>query len=214
MKTNSLLLFLPLIIVTTFSSTDSSTWVLRKSKNGISVYTRYAEGSSIKEVRVIDTVKSTYSAEVALLLDTKNFTKWVYHCTTYKVLKSINEQEQYYYLLTSVPFPFSNRDVVTDSKISQDSATKTVTINTIATPDFLPVVQGVVRIQHYHSIYTLTRLADGKLQIDYTAFGDPGGDIPDWLINANIVVGPYKTTLEMNKRLPQYQKASFAFIKE
>ncbi len=214
MKLNSILLFLPLIIVIGFSSNDSSDWVLRKNKNGIAVYTRYHEGSGIKEIWVIDTVNSSLSGVVAVLLDAENFHKWVYHCSEYKILKLINDREQYDYELTDVPWPFSDRDLITDSKISQDSLTKTVTISSMAAPGYIPDKPGILRIKQFQSVYTLTELGNGKIKIDYTAFGNPGGDIPDWLINANIVVGPYKSTFRMNKQLPQYQSASFSFIKE
>lgn len=213
-KLNSALLLLPLIIAISLSSNDSAGWVLRKNKNGIAVYTRYAAGSNLKEIRVIDTVKSSLSGIVALLLDTKNYPTWVYRCSEYKTLKLINDQEQYNYELINVPWPFSDRDVVTDSKITQDSLTKAVTINTIVAPNYLPEAHGIVRIKQYHSVYILTKLVSGKIRIDYTGYADPGGNIPAWLINSNIVTGPYNSTLSMNNRLPQYQSGSYSFIKE
>jgi hypothetical protein len=214
MKLNFTLLFLPLVIGISFSSNDSSDWVLRKNENGIAVYTRYTTGTNIKEIWVIDTVKSSLSAVVALLLDTKNYPAWVYRCIECKTLKLINDGEQYDYELTDVPWPFHNRDVITNSKISQDSLTKIVTINSIGDPDYLPDLGGIVRIRRFHSIYKLTKLESGKIRIDYTLYGDPGGNIPTWLINASIVIGPYNTTVEMNKLLPLYQSASYSFIKE
>src|SRR5450432_3287214 len=131
-KLNSVLLFLSLIIAIGFSAHDSGDWVLRKNKNGIAIYTRYTDGYSIKQLRLIDTVQSSLSGIVALLGDTKNYTEWVYHCSESKTLKLINDQEQYDYELISVPWPFNNRDLISDSKISQDSLTKTVTIITVA----------------------------------------------------------------------------------
>ncbi len=214
MKLSSTLLFLPLIIAISLSSNDSASWVLRKNENGIAVYTRYATGSSIKEIWVIDTVKSSLSGVVALLLDTKNYPAWVYRCRECKTLKLINDWEQYDYELTDVLWPFDDRDVITDTKISQDSFTKTVTINSIGAPDYMPDVDGTVRIRQFHSVYKLSKLESGKIKVDYTLYGNPGGHIPAWLINASIVIGPYNSTLEMNKRLPQYQSASCSFIKE
>jgi hypothetical protein len=208
------LLFLPFLVVFNFSSNDPTGWVLRKNDNGIAVYTRYTTGTNIKEIWVIDTVKSSMSAVIALLLDTKHYPSWVYRCITCKTLKSINAQEEYDYELTDVPWPFHDRDVISDSKISQDSLTKTVTVNSIGVPDYIPDVGSVERIKQFHSVYKLTKLAEGKIRIDYTLYGDPGGNIPAWLINASIVIGPYNTTLEMNKLLPQYQWATFPFIKE
>jgi hypothetical protein len=214
MKLNSILLFLPLMIAISFSLNDSTGWVLRKNEKGIAVYTRYATGTNIKEIWIIDTVKSSLSAVVALLLDTKNYPEWVYKCRECKTLELINDQEQYDYEITELPWPFHNRDVISDSKISQDTLTNVVTINSIGNPDYMPDLGGIVRIRQFHSVYKLTKLVNGKIKIDYTLYGDPGGNIPTWLINASIVIGPYNTTVEMNKRLPLYQSASYPFIKE
>jgi hypothetical protein len=213
-KPNSVLIFFLFIITISFSANDSGSWVLRKNKNGIAIYTRYEDGFSIKELRLVDTVQSSLSGIVGLLLDTKNYTSWVYHCSESKTLKLINDQEEYDYELISVPWPFNDRDLISDSKISQDSSTKTVTINTVAAPGYIPDVDGVVRIKQFNSVYILTKLAGGKIKIDYTVYADPGGNIPVWLINANIVSGPYNTFFSMNERLSQYQSASFSFIKE
>jgi hypothetical protein len=213
-RPNRAFLFFLLIITISFSANDSGDWVLRKNKNGIAIYTRYEEGFSIKELKLVDTVQSSLSGVVGQLLDTKNYTAWVYHCSESKTLKLINDQEEYDYEVISVPWPFNNRDLISDSKISQDSLTKTVTINTVAAPTYIPEVEGVVRIKQFNSVYILTKLAAGKIRIDYTVYTDPGGNIPVWLINANIVSGPYNTFYAMNERLPQYQSASFLFIKE
>lgn len=208
------LLFLQLFISSHITSDRSKGWNLRKNENGIAVYTRYASNSDIKEIWVVDTVKTTLSAVVAVLLDTKNYSNWVYRCRICKTLKIINDKEQYDYELTSVPWPFEDRDVITDSKISQDSVTKVVTVNSKGAPDYIPDSTGVVRIKNFHSIYTLTKLTDGRIKVDYALYGDPGGNIPAWLINANIVVGPYNSTLEMNKQLAKYQSANYSFIIE
>jgi hypothetical protein len=214
MKLKFTLLFLPLIITISISSNDSGSWNLRQNENGIAVYTRYTAGTNIKEIWVIDTVKSSMSAVVALLTDTKHYTSWVYKCVKCSTLKSISSTEEYDYELTDVPWPFHDRDVISDSKISQDSLTKIVTVNSTGIPDYIPDVKGVVRIRQFHSVYKITELTAGKIRIDYILYGDPGGNIPAWLINASIVIGPYNTTVVMNKLLPKYQWATFPFIKE
>lgn len=214
MKLRRILILAPLILVISFSLGDSNNWVLKRHENGIEVYTRDAVGYSIKQIRIIDTVKSSLSGIVAIILDLKNYPSWVYRCGAGKTLTLINNREQYDYELTDVPWPFENRDVITYSKIDQDSLTKTVTISSEAMPDYLPSVNGTVRIRQFHSLYVLKKLINGSVKVDYTLYADPGGDIPAWLVNATIIIGPYNSTAEMIKRLPQYQSMSYPFIKE
>src|ERR1044071_4416289 len=79
---------------------DSTDWVLRKNENGIIVYTRLAEGSNLKEVKVVNEVNSALAGLVALLLDVKNYPNWIYACSEASTLKMLNEQEQYQHQTT------------------------------------------------------------------------------------------------------------------
>ena len=69
-----------LIACCAFAFAETYSWVLQKKENGIAVYTRPMKGYDFKEVRVVNKVKSSLTAIVALLLDTKNYPKWQYGC--------------------------------------------------------------------------------------------------------------------------------------
>jgi ribosome-associated toxin RatA of RatAB toxin-antitoxin module len=210
----SFFFFIILFSLCRISSADSTDWVLQKNENGIAVYTRYAQGTHIKEVRVVNVVESSLSGLVALLLDVKNYPNWIYACSEASVLKEINSLEQYQYQVTDVPWPVSDRDVVSHFKLQQDSITKIVTAMNTAKPEYIPKKDDRVRVQHFQSNYKFTPLPDGKVKVEFELYVDPGGNVPDWLINSNIVTAPYKTTLALIKQLPDYQKASFDFIRE
>jgi len=197
-----------------FSSVDYTGWELKKNNNGIMLYTRSTIGSNIKSVRVVDTVQSTLNGIVALLLDVKDYPTWIDHCTEAKVLKVINAQEQYKYVKVGLPWPFDDRDIVAYFKITQDSVTRQVTLTTTSTPDYMPETPGIVRIVDYQSVYILTPLSKGIVQIEFEFHANPTGAIPAWLINANIISGPFNTTLEMRKVLPQYQGIHYTFISD
>lgn len=189
-------------------------WTLKKSDGGIDVYTRYMPTTTLKEVRVNNTVKSSLSGIVALLLDTKNYSNWIYACKEERTLKVISDREQYQYQVTKIPWPFSNRDLATDFKITQDSVTKVVTIASTCNPQLIAPQLGCVRIEHFQSTYILTPVAGGNVQVQFELFVDPGGSVPDWLINDNIVRAPYNTTVGMLDELPKYQSVKVPFIKE
>jgi len=202
------------ILFSSFSPEASSDWILQKNENGITVYTRYTDGSKIKEVRVVNIVSSSLSGLVALLLDTRNYPQWIYGCSESKALKIISEKELYNYQVTDVPWPFTDRDVVSDFKVAQDSVTKIVKFTKSCLADFLPEKNDMVRIQKIESSYTLTPLGHGNVQVIMQMSIDPGGNVPAWFVNYNLVVAPYKTTEAMIVQLPQYQSASYSFIQE
>jgi hypothetical protein len=206
------LLFSTLLIG--LSVAASLNWNFRKYEDGIAVYTRSSATSPIKEVKLVDTVKSSLSAIVALMNDSKNYPAWIYHCEAAKTLKVINASEEYKYELINVPWPFSNRDIVTDFKVTQDPATKVVTMISSAVPDYLPATDGVVRIRDFYSIYKLTPLSNGAVRVEYELDVNPTGKIPAWLINANVVSGPFASAVALTKQLPKYQAMCYSFVRE
>jgi hypothetical protein len=203
-----------LYLLPTFFSENQADWELKKDENGIAVYTRYAENSHLKEVRSVTEVKSSLSAIVALLFDVKNYPHWIYACSEASTLKVVDDHEEDHYQVTRLPWPLDNRDMIWHFNVEQDAATKIVTITNTSEPDYIPDKKGIVRVKRVQSSYRLTPLDSGKVNVEFEIFVDPGGSIPVWLINANIVMAPYKTTVAMIKQLPDYQKASFPFIKE
>src|SRR5436305_406504 len=138
---NSIFLFFVFVSLHKSSFADSTDWVLQKNENGITVYTRHAEGSHLKEVKVVNVVESSLSGLVALLLDVKNYPNWIYACSQASVLKDINKLEQYQYQVTDVPWPVSDRDVASHFKIEQDLTTKIVSVTNIGKPEYIPPKQ-------------------------------------------------------------------------
>jgi len=202
-------IFLPLS-----SSGDQHDWELKKEENGIKVYTRYAENSRLKEVRAVTEVESSLSGIVALLLDVKNYPNWIYACGEASTLKAVSNHEEYHYQVTNLPWPFDDRDMIWHFNIEQEGSAKIVNITNTSEPDYIPAKKGIERVIRVQSTYKLTPLNGGKVEVEFEIFVDPGGSIPAWLINANIVRAPYKTTEAMIKQLPNYQTASFPFIAE
>lgn len=202
------------ILFTAFVDDNSGSWVLQKNENGIIVYTRTMEGSQIKEVRVVNKVKSSLAGMVALLLDTKNYTNWIYACTESHSIKVVNPQEIYNYQVTDFPWPVSDRDLICNFKVSQDSMTRMVSFTKTGMPGYLPEKTPYVRIRDFQSNYRLIPLPHDSVSVELEMKVDPGGDIPKWLINANIVMAPYKSTITMMTQIPKYQSASYSFIRE
>lgn len=197
-----------------YSTSDEYNWRLEKNENGIKVYSRPMKGFDFREVRVVNKVKSTLAAIVAVIFDTKNYPKWVYGCSGTSTLKTLNDQEIYNYQVTDLPWPLSDRDVVSHFKVSQDPSTFVVTFSKTGMSDYIPDKEGMVRVQHFQSITVLTPLPGDSVQIELEMHLDASGNIPDWVVNDNMVAAPYNSTMSMLKRIPLYQTAYYYFIKE
>lgn len=212
-----LIFFLPVLALFSFvQEKQESKWELRKFENGISVYSRTAEGSNIKELKSVFQIKTSLSSIVALLDDFESYPQWVYRCAKSSTLKKTSDQELIHYQSVAPPWPVSNRDIIVKVDLTQDPVTKVILQKSTCIPDYIPRVEGHIRVVLFKALWTLTPLKNGLVNVEYQLLLDPGGMVPAWVINLGIVDGPYETELKMKKWLfkEKYQSAKISFITE
>ncbi len=204
------------LIVLLFGSSQAwaQAWELKSEEDGIKVYTRPVKNSDIKAIRVESTLEdATLSQLAAVILDIPASDEWVYATKFCRVKKVISQNEFIYHSEIEVPWPVSNRDFIVRVKVDQDSVTKKMTVGGENLPKYLSEQDGVVRIMHTVSNWTVT--PKGKdLHIDFTLHVNPGGSIPAWLINLFATRGPMETFLNLRSQVkkPEYKDASFSFL--
>jgi hypothetical protein len=110
----------------------------------------------------------------------------------------------------------SDRDVVLHTRLEQDPNTNTVLSTSEANPDLIPPVKDVIRIRRANTKWSLFPGVGGWVYTEYEIYSDPGGTIPDWLVNMAIDMGPRETMNSIRNflRQPKYQNAKLAYIKE
>lgn len=193
---------------------DFESWRLEKDAKGIKVYTKLENGEVLAKVKIRSNITHSMSSVVALFLDVPGMTSWVYNCGKSNIIERISDTEMVNYQLIKAPWPVSDRDMVVKMQVIQDPKTKVVKVHSVSVPDYIPEVSGVVRIPKMESTYHLVPLADGTIELDYYLHFDPGGLVPEWLVNSSIVLGPYNSTEKMLEKIRQdrYQEARFDFI--
>lgn len=216
MNTKSIFLLILFIVCTRLTFSQDNNWKLSKDQNGIRIYTRQVEGYAIEELRTQVTVKAPMSAVVAVITDADRYSTWIYSCTSSSILKKVSETEQYQYQVNDLPYPFSDRDIAIHFKIWLDAQTKKVFTSSVAEPEYIPVKEGLVRLPVFVGGYEITPLPDGSINIDYQVRFDPGGNIPDWLVNMFIVKAPYESTVKLRDLIQsgKYDAAKFTFLNQ
>jgi hypothetical protein len=209
----TLLLFL-LLFLKLFSASAQTDWKLNTESDGIKIYTSLVPGSKIKAVMVDCDFKATASQFVSVLLDIKASPEWLYHTKLCTVVKQVSPSELYYYSEVSLPWPADNRDFVGHITVTQNPDTKVITMDGPAVPGFVPIKEGIVRIDHSGSQWLITPLANGELRVKYTLHVDPGGALPAWMVNMFAAEGPTQIfkKLKLQLQKPLYKNAVLPFI--
>ncbi|MES1219819.1 MAG: START domain-containing protein [Bacteroidota bacterium] len=211
---NYFLSLITLFIVTAFADAQDM-WQLKLDKEGIKVYTKKCDGTPVKSVKAECVMTTSVSDLTAILLDINKSKEWIYATKSVSVLKEISPSEIIYYSEVELPWPVSNRDFIVDLSVTQDSATKIVTVTSINKSNLIAPSKDVVRVEHSWSQWKISPLPGGRLNVEYELQVDPGGKIPAWLTNMFATTGPFYTFQKLKEQLKKagHQDASLAFIK-
>ncbi|MCZ4293569.1 START domain-containing protein [Vibrio sinaloensis] len=200
-------IILILLMVSSASYSYASThWQFEGDADGISIFSRH-HSDGLVEIRARMFAPTSYAAFLALLEDTENVPNWIDNVSHSRVLRQISPNENIVYTQFSAPWPAKDRDMVTYSKYALDEIGFTLKIED-APQSILTEQEGYVRISEVQATWTLQKLTNGMTLIEYTAFANPGGALPNWLINKLAKESARSTFEGLKQQLPNYQDDS------
>ncbi|MEQ1747374.1 MAG: START domain-containing protein [Saprospiraceae bacterium] len=193
---------------------DGSGWIFKKEKSGIKVY--YRKTSDIHEMKLATTLEASLSGVAQMLDEVPYFTKWGYKISEARLVKRISPSEMIYYARVDFPWPLNDRDLVLHTKLVQDPENRIITATSTAEPIHVPEVDGIIRMKKVHTRWTVRPGASKHLELEYYLYSDPGGSLPNWVINLALDMGPRETIKRMREMLkePRYHNVKLAHIKE
>jgi hypothetical protein len=170
-------------------------WNLVKEEAGIKVYTKTESGSDYKAFKAEMQLSCKIEDIVEVLKNTDNNNKWIVNCREVKLIKT-EDNDKYYYIETSLPWPFENRDMVYHFQyIEINSEQVRVTVTGI--PDYIKPTEGIVRMVKADGYWILTSNGTQMTAVTYQMHVEPGGLIPAWLANPFIKNVPFSTFREL-----------------
>lgn len=204
------------VLVASSALASTGEWRLERDRDDIQIYTRAVEDRSIREVRGDTQIAARLSSVVAVLTDISARPLLSDSIADAAVVQRDSETRYQVYSVMKAPWPFSNRDMLNQCEIAQDSASLAVTISSVALAEGVPPKKGHTRIVDSRQEWRLTPSEDGTINVQLFAFTDPGGTVPDSLINSLSVSSPFKTldALRALSQQPKYRDAALDFVKE
>jgi len=193
-----------LVFLISICGFSQSSWNLKKDKNDIQIYTRDYPDSKFKEYKANMLVKTSLETVKNIILDGDNLKNWNFKTTQSKLLKKVNEDSYIVYMYNDMPWPVLNRDHISNVKVSYPS-TSSILISITPNNDFLPLEDNIVRITNFKGFWLLEETPEG-ISITQQLFGDPGGGIPSWLVNSQVVKAPYTSFGNLKSLLKNKQK--------
>ena len=173
------------------TSSHAADWTLGRQEDGITVHTRPVDGSGIDEFRGVAEVDAPAEAIVALLRDSNRFKDWFPNTPESRLLDR-NGAVSHQYSVMATPWPVSDRDNVLRSVLSRDTETGVVEITVTADPDHYPEQPDRVRVRRAKGLWRFEPLSESRTRVTFQMHLEPGGGIPQWMINARVVATPFE----------------------
>jgi START domain len=193
-------IFTALFLVFAAHSFAQSAWELKKDENGILIYSRSVKESKYDELKAVFDLPGTYDQLRTILNDVNNYKTWVCNTAASHLVERKSETEMVYYSRVSAPWPVSNRDFYSDTRIWMDSANHQMRLSSRSINQF-PPTGHIVRIAFLRSEWIITAPSPGTLHVEYTLSWDPGGNIPAFLANAVSTSGPLQSFSQLKRKM-------------
>lgn len=201
--------------IVAFSEYD---WHLIRDEDNIQVYLKKFWADDVKSFKGVVEIQSSLDSLLAVIIDVEACSDWIHHCANPAILLRKAFLESYHYQVHKLPFPALNREFILHSKVTRIPETGTVLIQIKAVPEFCNETikqctmiedQPMVRVEHSHGQYLLEPLPDNTTRVTWEHHTNPGGFLPNWLINRLIREVPFRTLQGLRKKVfeDKYQKA-------
>lgn len=186
-------------------------------RQDVRVWTVPTPGEPLRGFRAVTTVRSTLAGLVALLMDTEAAPRWIFRTERMQLLRC-DERAGTFVVLADMDFwPLTGRDAVVEGRIVQDPDSLAVLVDSRSTAlAEVPPRAGRVRMPALRGRWDFRPLPDGRVEVTMSGHADPGGRIPDFLVNLMIKETPYRTLLGLRREIaaPKYQQYRNPAIRE
>ncbi len=196
-------------------------WQLRHGDEStpVQVWLR-ARGDELPAFRAVTRVQARLATLVALLLEPGRMPQWVDRVHSASPLPPPEPGTALTHLVFDMPWPLQDRDAVVLSRLTQDAATGTVTMDGVAASERLAPTPGRVRMPSFQASWRFVPLGGGWVEVEFTGFGDPGGSLASPLLRGFVAAAvwqsPWRTMQALRRvvELPEFRDAAVPFIRE
>lgn len=184
MKLLLISIFLYLASASCAARADASNWTEDSSSGAgpLHLFTMPSK-SGYDAIRITTTTSANFKALLATLIDVPALTHWMSSLTSAKVIERENPQHYVLHMTYHFPWPYHDRDSVTQDSLTRNPQTGAVTLafHTVKRPN-VPKA-GHVRMTEAKGFWKLIPLTGGQTAVIYEAELDPGGALPAWAFN-------------------------------
>lgn len=177
-------------------------WQLVTQEQGVAVYSMPVKGSKINAVKGVIRLAKGQTLLAKTILDVQHWPDWVPDVVESNVIEH-TEHSQTYYVKSALPWPMTDRDGAYHSILSTNLSTNgqqdDVIINIVAMPNAVPRKKNTIRVESATGSWLLQQDSELSTKVSFQMHIDPGGDLPEWLVNNYVEETAVNTLLNLKR---------------
>ncbi len=190
---------------------DRGPWQWVRGDNGVAVHRRTVAGSPLHEFRGVGTIYAPIAAVLGVLNDTEHRLEWMKEAAAQILVQQVDDSTVIFYSRTKAPWPVSDRDAVLRATTTFDTQKNVVRIeiDAIEHPAW-PPQKGVVRMPALRGHWYFWPEKGGEYtKAEYQVHANPGGSLPDWIINMVSKSIPHSTIVHLREQVKKRRYEAF-----
>jgi hypothetical protein len=194
------------MVALTTAARAEAPWEPVSNKNGITVDRRAVDGSKLKEFRGRGTIEAPLASILAVFSDVDHAVEWMDSCRASSVVEDGGDRDKVVYNRTRARWPVWDRDAVLGNHVYFDAAEGRVRLEfSTVTDDKMPPQKGVVRMPYLRGHWYLWPETATRTRVEYQVHANPGGALPEWLVNYVSRELPRKTITGLDAQVKRRQ---------
>lgn len=162
---------------------SAQSWELVKVKDSVQLYSRLEAGKTIRSYKAVATIHAPSAQVYALLEDVNDTDWWEKGLSQVKVLQYEKDKLAQYYLVYDLPWPLIDRDLCVKVTSSMNWSTGMAKISATPIVGVIAEKKEKIRIKDYRQTWTVKPAGKNLTLVVLEGFVDPGGSVPDWVVN-------------------------------
>ena len=195
---NAIIYSFLLLVATTFVDLDAQQYKFVESMNGIDMFTKVEPEGNERWTKLVTEIDAPIETVTAFTGSVSNLSSWVYACDRVELIQE-DANETIYYLVSDMPYPMTDRDVIIRKEITRNEDLSKIT-SVSENFTLIEKKSSLVRIPRFKTIWQFEQLPSGKTKVTYEVSADPGGSIPNWVKDRFEYYGPLKSLENLKER--------------
>lgn len=163
---------------------EKTDWILIEEDDILTIHERWVvlqDGTKTRERKGVFCVDNQLDSAVPLVSSAEGISSWMKGVEETVELDQNDTLSKIVYILFSAPWPFKDRDLITEVKTIDNCEDSCTEIHMSAIVNYIPEREKTMRMNSYEARWKISSISEGKIEIEFIAYSATPPIAPRWI---------------------------------